>query len=291
MRTCFASALVFWVSIAGVNAAHASDSPPCAALLAASGTPAASDDSPASPEAVMAAAWSELISKDRTLSDAEFTWLESVASGGAALEPEPALFDAATHEAIDQLRNTADALGENQRINLDRLHAEILARADDLVGKTNQGRQTEDESRAKRAETKTPVVVLNGHTEWVRSATFSPDGTRIVTASEDGTARVWDLQGKLLATLQGHTDWVYSASFSPDGTRIVTASRDQTARVWDMQGKLLATLQGHTDWVLSASFSPDGTRIVTASNDRTARVWDLQFFLDQNAEASAGTAP
>ncbi|MHC5722455.1 MAG: WD40 repeat domain-containing protein, partial [Nostoc sp.] len=78
------------------------------------------------------------------------------------------------------------------------------------------------------------------------SASFSPDGKRIVTASQDGTARVWDISGKQLAELQGHTGSVISASFSPDGKRIVTASIDKTARVWDISGKQLAELKGHT---------------------------------------------
>jgi WD40 repeat protein len=59
---------------------------------------------------------------------------------------------------------------------------------------------------------------------------FSPDGQRILTASSDQTARVWDLSGKELATLRGHTAGVRSAVFSPDGQRILTASSDGTAR-------------------------------------------------------------
>ena len=110
----------------------------------------------------------------------------------------------------------------------------------------------------------------------VESAAFSPDGRRIVTASSDNTARIWDAAtGKQIAVLQGHTGWVQSAAFSPDGRRIVTASDDNTARLWDAAtGKQIAALQGHTDGVQSAAFSPDGRRIVTASSDHTARIWD-----------------
>ncbi|KAM3108459.1 AAA-like domain-containing protein [Phormidesmis sp. 146-33] len=116
---------------------------------------------------------------------------------------------------------------------------------------------------------------LGRHQDIVYGASFSPDGQRIVTASADKTARVWDLSGREIVKLQGHQDIVYSASFSPDGQRIVTASADKTARVWDLSGREIAKLQGHQNSVRSASFSPDGQRIVTASVDNTARVWDL----------------
>jgi WD40 repeat protein len=78
-----------------------------------------------------------------------------------------------------------------------------------------------------------PSATLRGHTSSVVSAVFSPDGQRIVTASDDQTARVWNAtSGQLLATLQGHTKAVWTAAFSPDGQRIVTASGDETARVF-----------------------------------------------------------
>jgi len=124
-----------------------------------------------------------------------------------------------------------------------------------------------------------------------------PDGKRVVTASADKTALVWDADsGKIRASLQGHTGPVYSAAFSPDGKRVVTASLDRTARVWDADfGKALAPLLGHTGWVNSAAFSPDGKRVVTASVDTTARVWPLDpiegnaSILPLWAEAYTGT--
>ena len=79
------------------------------------------------------------------------------------------------------------------------------------------------------------------------SASFSPDGTSIVTASIDGTARLWDATtGQEIVALRGHNSWLRSAAFSPDGTRIVTASVDSTARLWDaITGQEIVALRGH----------------------------------------------
>jgi eukaryotic-like serine/threonine-protein kinase len=80
----------------------------------------------------------------------------------------------------------------------------------------------------------TDRLTLKGHTGYVYSATFSPDGSRVVTACSDGTAKVWDVKtGAEVLTLKGHTHHVNSATFSPDGSRVVTASNDMTAKVWE----------------------------------------------------------
>jgi WD40 repeat protein len=121
-------------------------------------------------------------------------------------------------------------------------------------------------------------TIISGHTGWVRSVSFSPDGTRIVSGSSDSTVRVWDAATGLPLgkPFRGHTESVWSVSFSPDGSRIVSGSWDSTVRVWDAATGLPLgePFRGHTSWVSSVSFSPDGTRIMSGSEDSTVRVWD-----------------
>ncbi|MFD9563807.1 trypsin-like peptidase domain-containing protein, partial [Streptomyces sp. NPDC059994] len=93
---------------------------------------------------------------------------------------------------------------------------------------------TPEASAAVRAFGADPLPrALIGHTEWVRAAVFSPSGTLLATAADDGTARLWDTTtGRPLHTFN-HSGWVNATAFSPDGTRLATASRDGTARLWD----------------------------------------------------------
>ena len=115
---------------------------------------------------------------------------------------------------------------------------------------------------------------LKGHKKEITSIAFSPDGTRVVTASQDHTARIWDTYNGRELELLKHSDYVISAVFSPDGSRVVTVSADNTARIWmASNGRELVRLQ-HSNRINSASFSPDGLRVVTASYDNTARIWN-----------------
>jgi WD40 repeat protein len=123
------------------------------------------------------------------------------------------------------------------------------------------------------------LLILKGHAQAVTFATFSPDASRILTASEDHVARIWDAQsGNTIGTpLLGHTGAVSSAAFNFDGTQVITASADGTARIWDPKtGQLIVELKGHGSFVRTAAFNRDATVAVTASDDQTARIWDTQ---------------
>jgi WD40 repeat protein/serine/threonine protein kinase/class 3 adenylate cyclase len=114
------------------------------------------------------------------------------------------------------------------------------------------------------------------HNDAVNTAWFSPDSRLVVTACQDGTARVWDVRsGEPVAPPMHHEGGVVQAEFSPNGRWVVTASFDKSARVWDAAtGQPLTPPLRHAGVVWRAHFSPDGRRIATASEDHTARVWD-----------------
>jgi WD40 repeat protein len=116
---------------------------------------------------------------------------------------------------------------------------------------------------------------LSGNQGEVLDVAISPDGTSVVSASTDGTARVWDTGTESLqGYLYGHANYVDAVDFSPDGTAIVTASLDRTAQTWRPNGQQVATLAGHGGTVTDAVFLPDGYAVVTAGEDGTVRVWD-----------------
>lgn len=121
------------------------------------------------------------------------------------------------------------------------------------------------------------LVTLVGHTSLIDELKFSPDGTRLVTASNDGTAKMWDVAtGAELITLSGvHTSGVHCVAFSPDGKFLATGGDDRKVVIWDLatlEPTLILPTQGST--ITSIVYSPDGSQITTSSLTDSAYVWD-----------------
>ncbi|MCZ6793047.1 MAG: WD40 repeat domain-containing protein, partial [Planctomycetota bacterium] len=94
-----------------------------------------------------------------------------------------------------------------------------------------------DTARVWRSPGRGEPIVFANHEDLINTAVFSPDGSHVVTTSDDGTARVWrSRDGEEIALLAGHGSRVVAALFSPDGRRVVTVSADNTARIWPVDG-------------------------------------------------------
>ncbi len=127
----------------------------------------------------------------------------------------------------------------------------------------------------------TLYYTFTGHTEDLRGAAWSPDGTRIASCSGgtnnvDHTVRVWDAaNGNVHFIYRGHANQVRAVAWSPDGSKIASASFDHTVQIFDAtNGSPLFTYREHTAEVRALSWSPDGTHIASGGSDTTVRVWE-----------------
>jgi WD40 repeat protein len=124
------------------------------------------------------------------------------------------------------------------------------------------------------------VFDLEGHTGAVNSTVFARDGQRALTASSDGTARVWNVDPGAGARLSEerarfvHDGPVRSATFSDDGRVVMTIGEGRAVRTWDPQaGNALRDFARHPSGVLAAALDPKGERFVTLCGDGRARLW------------------
>jgi len=136
---------------------------------------------------------------------------------------------------------------------------------------------------------------LKGHSHYVEDVVISKDGHFALSASWDGTLRLWDLNyGTTTRRFVGHTKDILSVAFSADNRQIVSGSRDKTIKLWNTLGecKFTTSNEGHSDWVSCVQFSPNAANpiIVSASWDRTVKVWQLtdEFKLRKNLVGHTG---
>lgn len=142
------------------------------------------------------------------------------------------------------------------------------------------------------------VAVYSGHTGFVRSLAWSPDGLSLAAASVDKTVSVWqpqwDPRAEHVYMYRGHTDIVTTVSWSPDGQYIASGCADNTVQVWSVangsSGRLITNFRGHQRAVVSLAWSPDSKRIVSSSQDGNVLVWDAVSGTRVNAYQWTATA-
>ena len=121
---------------------------------------------------------------------------------------------------------------------------------------------------------------LEGHTDYVTSLTWSPDGALLASGSEDSALRVWDAQTKrCVSILRGHSESVLAVAFSPDGSLLASAGSDRNVRLWDLAAEAPAAslVDPKSDcFTTGLAWSPDG-RLLAAARwpENVVRVWDV----------------
>uniref|UniRef100_A0A672YUB0 Uncharacterized protein n=1 Tax=Sphaeramia orbicularis TaxID=375764 RepID=A0A672YUB0_9TELE len=123
------------------------------------------------------------------------------------------------------------------------------------------------------------LLTAEGHSDWLSSCTFHPDGTKLATTSGDCTVRLWDVpRSRCVLVLPGHLGPTWSCCFHSCGHFLASCSSDRTVKLWDLSGRRCRlTLRRHAAAVASVHFLPRSNLLLTCSADRTVALWDARL--------------
>ncbi|MFD7446003.1 AAA family ATPase [Streptomyces sp. NPDC059909] len=202
-------------------------------------------------------------------------WLEALEEAGQASTPARALVEASRRCDLAFLSRVSDNIG---RQALDSAESEperalllSLAALGECTPTPSARRGLMAALAASHLRTR-----LDGHTDTVRHIAWSPEGSKLATASRDGTARVYDARsGRSLLVLPSDGAMVESVAWSPDSTQVATAGRDHVVRIWDaVSGDPVRRLTGAGDIGRQVTWSPGGEHVAATFKDRVVRVWE-----------------
>ncbi|MCB2210392.1 WD40 repeat domain-containing protein [bacterium] len=184
-------------------------------------------------------------------------------------------FDTLTKESHN-LRNHPDLLWQqifNRMQWEDGPVKDLLGSA--LAAHTAPGAKPWFKSRMPYPESDRVERTLVGHTDLISSCRFSPDGRWIISASKDGTLKIWDaISGREMRTLAGHEGGVTRFAISRDSKILVSGSWDNTVKIWNpASGKCLRTLEGHENTISDVQITPEGRFITSAGQDSGVWLW------------------